>query len=460
MQTVAPMKIRSIVRKPAQPVYDIQVKKNHNFFANNLLVHNCIIFQEQVMELAEKVAGFPKDKCDEVRRAIMKLVGAAAEKAKKEIRDPFIQGAITNGYTEAVASNLFDKILYFAGYGFNKSHAVAYAIDSFWCSWLLTYYEEQWLCAYMESMSHTPIHRAKAFGEARSLGYQIVPIDINHATVSWTILPGKRMMPSMTTVKGIGEAAVEEIVANRPFSDLEALLYAEDGSWRPSKLNRKAMEALIKIRAFDSLNCVGDDRLFGSYRHMYEVMMGSYTEEVPRRKGSTEMVERVRDHGAMIKRSPTKDRHEGRKNLYGLARGLRDDFSEEWTQRELAGFQSELFGTADVTTMFDPEIFGRMDNKGVGSIEDLELGETDVVWFVTVLATVKKGGEPVAGLKKRSKAGKDYVQVFVTGPIGKPIRLSVWTAKELLEPFRLYVAEVKKDDFGVSTGLWKVKLIA
>ena len=80
-----------------------------------------IIFQEQVMLLAEKCAGFPKDKCDEVRRAIMKLVGDAAEKAKKEIRDPFIQGCVKNGYTESVANNLFSKILYFAGYGFNKS---------------------------------------------------------------------------------------------------------------------------------------------------------------------------------------------------------------------------------------------------------------------------------------------------------------------------------------------------
>jgi len=124
MPDVVPIKIRAIKRAPAQPVYDIQVKKNHNFFANGLLVHNCIIFQEQVMELAEKVAGFPKDKCDEVRRAIMKRSisgGEAAKKAAQETRDSFVQGCIKNGYTADVANNLYDKILYFAGYGFNKS---------------------------------------------------------------------------------------------------------------------------------------------------------------------------------------------------------------------------------------------------------------------------------------------------------------------------------------------------
>lgn len=124
MPDVVPIKIRAIKRASAQSVYDIQVEKNHNFFANGLLVHNCIIFQEQVMELAEKVAGFPKDKCDEVRRAIMKRSisgGEAAKKAAQETRDSFVKGCIANGYTESVANNLYDKILYFAGYGFNKT---------------------------------------------------------------------------------------------------------------------------------------------------------------------------------------------------------------------------------------------------------------------------------------------------------------------------------------------------
>lgn len=83
-----------------------------------------IIFQEQVMELAEKCAGFPKDECDQVRRAIMKRSisgGAAAKKKAKETRDSFVKGCVKNGYAESVANDLYDKVLYFAGYGFNKS---------------------------------------------------------------------------------------------------------------------------------------------------------------------------------------------------------------------------------------------------------------------------------------------------------------------------------------------------
>ena len=117
-------KIKSISKKGTKKVYDIQVAKNHNFFANDLLVHNCIIFQEQVMELAEKCAGFPKDQCDEVRRAIMKRSisgGAEAKQKANDIRDSFVEGCVKNDYTVAAANDLYDKLLYFCGYGFNKS---------------------------------------------------------------------------------------------------------------------------------------------------------------------------------------------------------------------------------------------------------------------------------------------------------------------------------------------------
>jgi very-short-patch-repair endonuclease len=100
MFNVVPVKIRAVKRVPSQPVYDLQIKKNGNFFANSILVHNCLIFQESVMELAEKVAGFPKDKCDEVRRAIMKRSisgGEAAKKAAQETRDSFVHRCHVEG---------------------------------------------------------------------------------------------------------------------------------------------------------------------------------------------------------------------------------------------------------------------------------------------------------------------------------------------------------------------------
>jgi DNA-directed DNA polymerase III PolC len=425
---------------------------------------SCIIFQEQVMELAEKVAGFPKDKCDEVRRAIMKRSisgGEAAKKAAQETRDSFVQGCIKNGYTDKVANNLYDKILYFAGYGFNKAHAVAYAIDSFWCAWLMTYYEEQWMSAYLEAYSKTPVKRAKAFGEARALGYTIVPIDINHANLGWTVLPGKKLMPSMTSVKGVGDTAVEELMSMRPIDNIEDLLWNEDGTWRPSKFNKKAMEALIKVGAFDSVGCIGPDKVFKSYHHMYETLMGGFEEEVPIKKGSEDTKVVFREHAALIRKSSKKDPHEGRKNFYELARALADtEAAEEWTKREKVEFYSFYFGTSDVTQMFDSALLDKLDRMGVIPIEDLDYGENKYCWFVTVLAAGKKGGKPTAGIQKKTRNGKGYIQAFVTGPVGKPVRLTVWGREELYEPFKLMAAEVRRDDYGFATSGNKVKEIA
>ena len=156
--------------------------------------YGLIVFQEQIMKLCSVVAGFPEEETDTVRRSIMKRKASeAAESLAKAraIKEQFVAGSVKNGVDAQLADDLYEKILFFAGYGFNKSHAVCYAIDSYYCAWLLTYFEEEWLCAYLEAMSGNDKKRSKAFSEVKTLGYTIVPIDINYADTSWTILDGK-----------------------------------------------------------------------------------------------------------------------------------------------------------------------------------------------------------------------------------------------------------------------------
>ena len=96
----------------------------------------------------------------------------------------------------------------------------------------------------------------------------------------------------------------------------------------------------------------------------------------------------------------------------------------------------------------------------VGSIDDIEHGESRVVWFVAAPSATKKGAKAVTGLKKKTKNGKEYTQVFGVGPTGKPHRISVWGGKDLPVPFTLFCAEVNKDDYGASTTTWKMRKIA
>lgn len=341
----------------------------------------------------------------------------------------------------------------------SNSHAVAYAIDSYWCAWLMTYYEEQWLCAYLESMSNTPDQRAKAFGEVKALGYQIVPIDINHAGLGWTVLPGKRLMPSMTSCKGVGTSAVEEIIQNRPYVGVDELFWNEDGSWRHSKFNKKALEALVKIGAFGSMDIIGDGKLFNNYRHMYETLFGSHVETVTKKSKGVEVTEDVElDHSVLVKRNPKSDPREGIKNFYELVRKGSD--IPDWTASERAQNMVEVFGALDVIGMLDPKVVTTLEKKGIKSIDELEQGDPEIIWFVTVPTSHKKGAEPTTGILKKTKNGKEYVQIFGAGPTGKSHRINVWGGKELPDAFSLFCAEVKRDDFGASTTQWKLRQVS
>lgn len=386
-----------------------------------------IIFQEQVMLLAHEVAGFPLDECDKVRKAIMKRSisgGEAAKKKATELRTAFVDGAVSKGVPDEIANDLYDKILFFAGYGFNKAHAISYAMDSYFCAWLMTYYEPEWLCAYLESMSNNPDKRAKAFGEVKALGYSIVPIDVNAATKGWTILDGKRFMPSFLSCTGVGITAIDEIVASRPFESIEEMLWNPDGTWKPSKFNKKALEALIEVCAFDSMDLIGEDKVFSSYAHMHEVLIG---------------------HNDEIKKSLKRDPHMGMKEFYRLARELRDEV-EPWSRVEQAQLSINRFGSLDVTMLIDPSILQKFDEHGVANIDDYT-GE-DVYWFCTKKVT-----------PRNSKNGKKYLLIEAQGPSGKTHKIYAWgwDGQRKVEQYSICFGELKQTDFGFGTGLWKLK---
>lgn len=340
----------------------------------------------------------------------------------------------------------------------SNSHAVAYAIDSYWTAWFLTYYEKEWLCSYLESMSTSPEKKAKAFGEVKSLGYTIVPIDINSASAAWTALPNKQLMPSMLAAKGVGLAAIEEILDNRPYNTIEELLWDDEFKWKHSKFNKKALESLILIEAFNSMDIIGEGKVFSSYRHMYEVLLGSHIETITRKKKGVMVTEDVEvEHSQLIKRSTKADPHEGLKNFYKLLAEYRD--IPDWTSIERAQNMIKVFGSLDILSMIDPSILEALEKKGVKPIDELELGETAVVWFMLVPTAVKKGTKPIPGVIKKTKNGKEYAQIFGSGPVGKTCRINVWGCKTIPNAFSLICAETKRDDFGYSTTQWKMRII-
>ena len=158
------------------------------------------------------------------------------------------------------------------------------------------------------------------------------------------------------------------------------------------------------------------------------------------------MYEVLITHNDLIKKSTKKDPQIGRKNFHELIKKLND--TPEWTRSELAEFRIELFGTLDVMSMMDPVIYSKLQEKNVHSIDEWDGKE--IYWFYAQTHDVKK-----------TKAGKVYITIDAVGPVGKIHKINVWgwSPGKSLAPFTLCAAEVDKNEIGMSTTTWKLRVL-
>ena len=202
------------------------------------------------MRIATDLAGFTLAGADLLRKAM----GKKDKETMKAQKQKFVQGAKKKGIASSKADKIFEQIKEFAEYGFNKSHSAAYAFLAYQTAWLKVHYPVHFLAALLTSEAErgaTP-QVVKYIGECHEMGIQVLPPDINASEFRFTV-EGKDIRFGLAAVKGIGQAAVEELVASRkraggfrsPFD-----LYLEHDT---KVLNRKAVESLIKAGAFDSL---------------------------------------------------------------------------------------------------------------------------------------------------------------------------------------------------------------
>jgi len=151
--------------------------------------HGFLVFQESFMLLAQKVAGFSPGESDKMRKTLVKKSLDTADKKGGEravLREKFVEGAKRlHGLPEKMMHELFDKIEFFSLYGFNKSHSVAYALDSYYAAWLHTHYEKEWLATILQSENSNPDALAKAISEIKTIGYAFSKIDINYSGKEW-----------------------------------------------------------------------------------------------------------------------------------------------------------------------------------------------------------------------------------------------------------------------------------
>ncbi len=208
----------------------------------------CIIYQEQVMQICRKVANYSYGKADTVRRAMSKKKAAEMEKE----RESFVRGAMDNFISEETANEIFDEMVSFAHYAFNKSHAAAYSITSYRTAYLKTHYSAQYYAALLTSVMGNTAKMSEYIADARTMNLKVLPPDINESRSGFTV-SGNQIRFGLAAVKGVGEAFAQAISAEYarggPYKSLGD--FADRMTGR--ELNRQSLLALICVGAFDSL---------------------------------------------------------------------------------------------------------------------------------------------------------------------------------------------------------------
>ena len=282
--------------------------------------YGVIVYQEQVMAIANRMAGFSLGQADLLRRAMGKK--KHEEMAKQKAR--FIKGATTNGFTHQKAEKIFDQMAYFAGYGFNKSHSAAYALVTFQTAYLKARHPTAFMAALLTSETGNTDKMVGYFSECRELGIRILPPDVNESQKNFTVVEdGVRF--GLAAIKNVGGSAIESIIARREegrsFSSFMDFCCRID----LQKVNKRVMEGLIKVGAFDSM---------GAKRAQLMAIMEHALDEA-------NAIQRAR---ALGQTSLFDAGHEGAASSEGEAVAQPLPAVDEWQQAHMLQFERELTG--------------------------------------------------------------------------------------------------------------------
>jgi len=362
-----------------------------------------LIFQEQIALIAHTLGkDLTLDEGNLLRKVLTKKGTGKSDKTKKVIYDKFIAGCSEKGINLDSAQTLWNNFEYFSGYGFNKSHAVSYSMLSYQCAWLFTYYPVEWMAAFLDKEPES--RKEKAINIAKQFGYIIEPLDINKSGVVWEISEdGKTLIQPLTSIKGLGMAAIEQILNNRPFKDVEDLLFKEEIAY--SKLNKKSLDALWRAGAVDNLM---DDRFTGR-KHFWSACV---VERPKNLKRFNENLELYRPEG---------------------------DFTEE----EIIQFKTELTGVFPINLVISTETVEKLQEKFVPPISEYDPG-LQVCWFI-----------PRKVIPKKTKNGKLYWIVETIDSNNESTKIRCWGIKPEKDKIflnRPYMARLKFDEqWGFST---------
>ena len=315
-----------------------------------------LIFQEQIALLAHKLGkDLSLDEGNKLRKLLTKKGTGTVTQQKNKIKLKFVAGCVEKGLSDDWAEKMWKKFEYFSGYGFNKSHAVSYSIISYQCAWLFNYYPAEWMAAFLDKEPET--RKERAINLAKKFKFKVTPVDVNNSGVVWDIAnDNKTLIQPLTSLKGLGEKAIEQIINNRPFNTIEEFLFNDNIVY--SKLNKKALDVLVRSGA---LNNLVDERFTG-YKHFWSA--------------------------AVVERPKTLKKFEENIELFKPE----GDFNDEEKINNLVS----LTGIFPMDLVLDNSVMNRLDYYKVPPIGEWD-NDLGVAWFI-----------PREIISKKTKNGKTY----------------------------------------------------
>lgn len=218
--------------------------------------YGCIVYQEQVMQIVRDLAGYTLGRSDLVRRAMSKKKGSVMEKERQNFvygnPEEGVKGCIANGIPEKTAQTIYDEMIDFAKYAFNKSHAAAYAVVSYETAYLKYYYPTEYMAALLTSVIDNSAKVSEYIQVCRQMGIGILPPDINEGGSGFAV-SGENIRYGLSALKSVGKSVIDTISAERneggPYKDLKDFISRLSGK----EVNKRTIESFIKSGALDSL---------------------------------------------------------------------------------------------------------------------------------------------------------------------------------------------------------------
>jgi DNA polymerase-3 subunit alpha len=363
-----------------------------------------LVFQEQLSLLAHKLGkDISLDEGNELRKVLTKKGTGKEAQVKEKLYSKFIAGCTEKGLSEDDGISLWKTMEFFSGYGFNLSHAICYSILSYQCAYLFYHYPAEWLAAFLDKEPED--RKEAAISLAKYYGYNIKGLDINLSGTKWEVdSDGKTLIQPLSSIKGLGDTAMAEIMKHRPFRDVEHLLFSEDIVY--SKLNKKALDALTRSGAMNNLM----DKRFTGLKHFWSAVV------VDRPKNVKKLHENI-----------DKYKPEG-------------DFTTEETIENL----TSLSGVYPINLVVDAKTLKNIEDKYIPPIGDYEPALGEVVWFIPRKITEKK-----------TKNGKMFWILETTDITNKITNVKCWGVnpeKDKIWLNRPYLGKLQYDEtWGFST---------